>query len=555
MAESDLIRGNVDTIILKVLYEGDRYGYDLIRQINARGDGQWEIKQPTVYACLKRLEKQGFVTSYWDSAESEGGRRKYYSLTESGREVFLKYKNEFERASSLFGGLIFDSEPTVFIHPTDDFSDVEDEGYSLPKRKPKRAPKKHKATDELTDNAQPIESAPEPEPEPEPEQTIEQEQEQVTEQEQSPIDNDFYADDLETQPQATEQEAYEPTDGPAREALDPKQIIEQLFAAESGESYSDIQRKRTFAPIDEPAHTPTPAPVKKAETPAPVELKPIRPAPAPTPAPAPAPAQPTLPTPTAERPMLVPAAIKGFEPTPAIPPEKNPIGFTAEEESPARREYKAVLGDLVDRFEVTAPDIRTTRTAAQEQAATAEQTAGQLGKVEQAVRELGNDVKIRNHNNSAQEYAEKNYYYSNRLMMTHYTGMCLAMFLIGLVLFLTFYAGLNMRMQYDYVLYICAGLLPIFMFITAVICYANNPEKTRRINVNFKFSLIIRIVIMIQVAVVIYCVNLICGMPLAFSTYYIPSIVLPLAYALFIPISEIIFINLLKSGKYSDNRQ
>ncbi|MDE5592775.1 MAG: PadR family transcriptional regulator, partial [Clostridiales bacterium] len=88
MAESDLIRGNVDTIILKVLYDGDRYGYDLIRQINARGDGQWEIKQPTVYACLKRLEKQGFVTSYWGSAESDGGRRKYYTLSERVLEVF-----------------------------------------------------------------------------------------------------------------------------------------------------------------------------------------------------------------------------------------------------------------------------------------------------------------------------------------------------------------------------------------------------------------------------------------------------------------------------------
>ena len=95
MAESDLIRGNVDTVILKVLYEGDRYGYDLIKQINARGDGQWEIKQPTVYACLKRLEKQGFVTSYWDSSESDGGRRKYYSLTESCKDVFIRYKNEF----------------------------------------------------------------------------------------------------------------------------------------------------------------------------------------------------------------------------------------------------------------------------------------------------------------------------------------------------------------------------------------------------------------------------------------------------------------------------
>ncbi|MDE7406623.1 MAG: PadR family transcriptional regulator [Clostridiales bacterium] len=549
MAESDLIRGNVDTIILKVLYEGDRYGYDLIRQINARGDGQWEIKQPTVYACLKRLEKQGFVTSYWDSAESDGGRRKYYSLTESGKEVFLKYKSEFERASSLFGGLIFDSEPTVFIHPTDDFSDVEDEGYSLPKRKPKRAPKKPTADKpvDTTENSELIQTVEEP-AEPESDELFAlQEQLQA---EPAPIDDDF-SDEEQQQPQTTEQKPYEPADRPAREALDPKQIIEQLFAAENGESYSDIQRKHTFAPMDEPAPeppAPQPAPVQKAP-PAPVVQKPIQPAP--TPAPAPAPTQPTLPTPTAERPMLVPAAIKGFEPAPV---EKNPVGFTTEEESPARREYKAVLGDLVDRFEVTAPDIRTARTATQEQAATSEQTAGQLGKVEQAVRDLGNDVKIRNHNNSAQEYAEKNFYYSNRLMMTHYTGMCLAMFLVGLVMFLTFYTGLNMRMKYDYVLYVCAGLLPIFMFISAVICYANNPEKTRRINVNFKFSVIIRIVIMIQVAVVIYCVNLIWGMPLSFSEYYIPSLALPLAYALFIPISEIIFIKLLKSGKYSDNR-
>ncbi|MDE5563509.1 MAG: PadR family transcriptional regulator [Clostridiales bacterium] len=549
MAESDLIRGNVDTIILKVLYEGDRYGYDLIRQINARGDGQWEIKQPTVYACLKRLEKQGFVTSYWDSTESDGGRRKYYSLTESGKEVFLKYKNEFERASSLFGGLIFDSEPTVFIHPTDDFSDVEDEGYSLPKRKPKRTPKKQKDEDELTAQIATEPPAPAPAPEPEPEQLLQVQEQPQAEQ---PVD-DFAAVEQDTQPQEQEQEAYKPTDGPAREALDPKQIIEQLFAAENGESYSDIQRKRTFAPMDEPTPaperqaTPPPAPAQKAP-PAPIAQKQVQPA---QPTPPPAPTQPTLPTPTAERPMLVPAAIKGFEPAPV---EKNPVGFAAEEESPARREYKAVLGDLVDRFEVAPPDVRTTR-ATQEQAATAEQTAGQLGKVEQAVRDLGNDVKIRNHNNSAKEYAEKNFYYSNRLMMTHYTGMCLAMFLVGLATFLIFYMGLNMRMQYDYVLYICAGLLPIFMFITAVICYANNPEKTRRINVNFKFSIIIRIVIMIQVAVVIYCVNLIAGMPLAFSEYYIPSIVLPLAYALFIPISEIIFINLLKSGKYSDNRQ
>ena len=116
MAESDLIRGNVDTVILKVLYEGDRYGYDLIKQINARGDGQWEIKQPTVYACLKRLEKQGFVTSYWDSSESDGGRRKYYSLTESGKDVFIRYKTS-SNAQPRCSAALFRGRTTCSYNP------------------------------------------------------------------------------------------------------------------------------------------------------------------------------------------------------------------------------------------------------------------------------------------------------------------------------------------------------------------------------------------------------------------------------------------------------
>ena len=541
MAESDLIRGNVDTIILKVLYEGDRYGYDLIKQINARSEGQWEIKQPTVYACLKRLEKQGFISSYWDSSESDGGRRKYYSLTESGKEVFLKYKTEFERASALFGGIISGStEPTVFIQPEDDYSDVEDEGYTLPKRKVKRTPKKADKPIEKDEQATPDLDEAKPEAAIEPQQPTAQEH-----TENAPPENLF---ELEKQ---AEEQSEASSDEPAREALDPKLIIEQIFAAENGESYSDIQRKNTFSTQTDEAPAAQPAeqkqPVQKAEQkPQQKAVQPVA-------------DNRTLPTPTPDRPMLVPAAIPGFDSSPAPVGQKQPSptdNFATEEESPARREYKTVLEELVDRFEVSAPVIRPAKAAEREQAATAEAAeASQLGKVEKAVRELGNDVKVRNHNNSAKEYNGKNYYYSNRLMMTHYTIMCATMFIIGLVMFLTFYVGLNMRMKYDYVLYICAGLLPILMFVAAIICYANNPDKTRRININAKFSIIIRFVIMIQVAVVIYCVNLIFGMPLAFSEYYIPSIALPLAYSLFIPISEIIFIYLLKSGYYSENMQ
>ena len=58
---SDLIRGNVTTIIL----DEDRYGYDILREIEVKSGGQYKLKQPTLYSCLKRLEKQGLISSYW----------------------------------------------------------------------------------------------------------------------------------------------------------------------------------------------------------------------------------------------------------------------------------------------------------------------------------------------------------------------------------------------------------------------------------------------------------------------------------------------------------
>lgn len=76
---SDLIRGHIDTIILKALQDGDRYGYDIIKEIEQKSGGKYLIKQPTLYSCLKRLEVQGFVKSYWGS-KSIGGRKNILRL-------------------------------------------------------------------------------------------------------------------------------------------------------------------------------------------------------------------------------------------------------------------------------------------------------------------------------------------------------------------------------------------------------------------------------------------------------------------------------------------
>ncbi len=117
---SDLIRGHIDTIILKALQAGDRYGYDIIKEIEHKSDGQYVIKQPTLYSCLKRLEVQGFVKSYWGS-KSIGGRKKYFTLTDMGRELFLRNKSDWDYSRDVINKLISDDD-----YSADSYDDITD---------------------------------------------------------------------------------------------------------------------------------------------------------------------------------------------------------------------------------------------------------------------------------------------------------------------------------------------------------------------------------------------------------------------------------------------
>ena len=104
---SDLIRGNVTTIILKALLDEDRYGYDILREIEVKSGGQYKLKQPTLYSCLKRLEKQGLISSYWgDESDTEGGRRRYYALTEAGKNYLQKMQSEYEYSRTILDSLL-----------------------------------------------------------------------------------------------------------------------------------------------------------------------------------------------------------------------------------------------------------------------------------------------------------------------------------------------------------------------------------------------------------------------------------------------------------------
>ena len=122
---SDLIRGNVTTIILGSLWNRDRYGYDILKEIELKSEGQYKLKQPTLYNQLKRLEKQGLISSYdGDPDDTGGGRRRYYSLTAEGRSFLEKERSEYEYSRTILDKLVsarqFDFDTTPAPFNTDD---------------------------------------------------------------------------------------------------------------------------------------------------------------------------------------------------------------------------------------------------------------------------------------------------------------------------------------------------------------------------------------------------------------------------------------------------
>jgi len=102
---SDLLRGHTDTIILKLLTSGDKYGYEITKLVHEHSNELYELKEATMYSSLKRLENDGHITAYWGD-ESQGGRRKYYRVTSGGRELYKVNKQNWDYAKQILDELL-----------------------------------------------------------------------------------------------------------------------------------------------------------------------------------------------------------------------------------------------------------------------------------------------------------------------------------------------------------------------------------------------------------------------------------------------------------------
>ncbi len=102
---AEIIRGFTDAIILNVLLEGDSYGYMISKCIIEKTNSAMDIKNATIYLAFKRMEKEGFITSYW-SVDPDVAKRKYYSITSEGKKYLKDKQKEWKNNKSILDKLL-----------------------------------------------------------------------------------------------------------------------------------------------------------------------------------------------------------------------------------------------------------------------------------------------------------------------------------------------------------------------------------------------------------------------------------------------------------------
>ena len=89
--DKTLVSGSMSMLLLKLLSEEDKYGYEMIEALRQRSENVFELKAGTLYPLLHGLEEKKLLTPY--EKEVPGKVRKYYSITKEGRKA-LKAKEE-----------------------------------------------------------------------------------------------------------------------------------------------------------------------------------------------------------------------------------------------------------------------------------------------------------------------------------------------------------------------------------------------------------------------------------------------------------------------------
>src|SRR5262252_10410410 len=95
MLDRELKKGSAELLILSLVEDQPRHGYDLSKLIEARSGGVLKFRVASLYPLLYRLEKRGWILGRWIEKAGQR-RRRYYRLTPQGKKVLSAQRSSWQ---------------------------------------------------------------------------------------------------------------------------------------------------------------------------------------------------------------------------------------------------------------------------------------------------------------------------------------------------------------------------------------------------------------------------------------------------------------------------
>lgn len=89
---TQLLHGVLDICLMSIIEEEESYGYEMVKKLDDRGLSL--ASEGSIYPILSRLQKQGMIEGYLVQSP-EGPARKYYRMSERGREALQQWRHDW----------------------------------------------------------------------------------------------------------------------------------------------------------------------------------------------------------------------------------------------------------------------------------------------------------------------------------------------------------------------------------------------------------------------------------------------------------------------------
>ncbi|MER3483054.1 MAG: PadR family transcriptional regulator [Meiothermus sp.] len=98
-AQANLLKGNLELILLSILQDKPKYGLEIIKEAGSRTGGYFDFKEGSLYPALHRLTEAGLLEAEFGYLPRGGAPVRFYHITEAGRRVLAHKREEFEEFS------------------------------------------------------------------------------------------------------------------------------------------------------------------------------------------------------------------------------------------------------------------------------------------------------------------------------------------------------------------------------------------------------------------------------------------------------------------------